>query len=270
MDINTKTKLNNGVEMPMLGLGVWESAEGDECESAVFEAIKAGYRHIDTAAAYGNERSIGKGIKKSGISREEIFVTTKLRNGAHGDPEGALNESLEKLQLDYVDVYLIHWPVPERNESWKMFEKFLEEGKCRSIGVSNFTVRHLEELLKKSKVVPAVNQVEFTPYLFQKELLEFCRSKGIQLEAYSPLTRGRKLNDSKLVEIAKKYNKTPAQILLRWNLQHGIVIIPKSTKRERILENAEIFDFEISEDDMEKLNGFNEDFRLCPDPHDMP
>lgn len=270
MDINTKVNLNNGVEMPALGLGVWESAEGNECENAVIEATKAGYRHIDTAAIYGNEKSVGNGIKKSGISREEIFITTKLWNGDHDNPEGALEESLKKLQLDYVDLYLIHWPVPERNKTWKMLEQFLEEGKCRAIGVSNFTIRHLEELLKQSKIIPAVNQVEFTPYLFQKELLEYCKSKGIQLEAYSPLTRGIKLKDPKLVEMANRYNKTPAQILLRWNSQHGVVVIPKSTRKERILENSDIFDFEISEDDMKKLDSFNEGFRVCPDPNKMP
>lgn len=270
MNISTMAKLNNGVEMPILGLGVWESAEGKECENAVFEAMKAGYRHIDTAAVYGNEKSVGNGVKKSGISRKEIFVTTKLRNGDHDDPESALEESLKKLQLDYVDLYLIHWPVPARNKTWKMFEQFLEEGTCRAIGVSNFTIRHLEELLKQSNIVPAVNQVEFTPYLFQKELLEYCKSRGIQLEAYSPLTHGMKLKDSKLVEIAKKYNKTPAQVLLRWNLQHGSVVIPKSTKKERILENSDVFDFEISEEDMKKLDTFDEGFRVCPDPNEMP
>ncbi len=270
MDINTTAKLNNGVEIPMLGLGTWESADGSECENAVSDAIQVGYRHIDTAAAYRNEKSVGKGIKKSGISRDEIFVTTKLWNQSHDDPEGALEESLEKLQLDYVDLYLIHWPVPQRNSSWKMLEKFLEEGKCKSIGVSNFTIRHLEELFKQSKIVPAVNQVEFTPYLFQKELLEYCKSKGIQLEAYSPLTRGVKLKDQRLVDIAKKYNKTPAQILIKWNLQHGLVVIPKSTKKERLIENSDVFDFQISNEDMAKLDSFNENFRICPDPNKMP
>ena len=256
--------------MPIVGLGTWNSAEGNECEDAVAEAVNAGYRHIDTAAIYGNERSVGNGVRKSGISREEIFITTKLWNGDHGNPEGALEESLKKLQLDYVDLYLIHWPVPERNKTWKMFEKFLEEGKCRAIGVSNFMVRHLEELLKQSKAMPAVNQVEFTPYLFQKELLEYCKSNGIQLESYSPLTQGMKLKDPKLTAVAKKYSKTQAQILLRWNVQHGNVIIPKSTTKERMVENSDIFDFDISEEDMEKLDSFNEGFRICPDPNEMP
>jgi diketogulonate reductase-like aldo/keto reductase len=269
MDFNTRVKLNNGVKMPIVGLGTWNSSEGKECENAVAEAINVGYRHIDTASVYGNERSVGKGVKKSGVSRKEIFITTKLWNGDHDDPEGALEESLEKLQLDYVDLYLIHWPVPQRNKTWKVFEKFLEEGKCRAIGVSNFMVKHLEELLKQSKTVPVVNQVEFTPYVFNGKLLEYCKSKKIQLESYSPLTQGIKFKDSKLVAISDKYNKTPAQILLRWNVQHGNVVIPKSTSKERMTENSSIFDFELSEEDMKKLDGFDEGFRVCPDPNRM-
>ncbi len=270
MDIDTIVKLNNGVEMPILGIGTWKLAEGDECENAVFEALQAGYRHIDTAQSYGNEKSVGDGIKKSGISREDIFITTKLWNQAHGDVEGALEGSLKKLQTDYVDLFLIHWPVPTRNESWKIMEDFLKDGRCKSIGVSNFTIRHLEELFKKSDVIPAVNQVEFTPFLFQKELLDFCRSKGIQLEAYSPLASGRRFNDPVIVDISEKYNKSPAQVMIRWCLQHNVIAIPKSANKERIVQNVDVFDFEISKDDMERLNKLDEGFRLCPDPTNMP
>jgi len=268
MDIKTAARLNNKVEMPMLGLGVCQS--GDQTEDAVLWALEAGYRHVDTAAIYGNEESVGNAIKKSNIPRSELFITTKLWNDNHDDPEASLNASLSKLQLDYVDLYLIHFPVPQRNTSWTVLEKLHKDGKCKAIGVSNFTIRHLKQLMETSEVIPAVNQVEFHPYLYQKELLEFCHSKGIQMEAYSPLTQGKKLNDEKLISIAKKYDKKPAQILIRWNLQHNIVVIPKSVAKARILENADVFDFEISEEDMKQLDSFNENLRLGWDPTDAP
>lgn len=270
MDITTKARLNNGVEMPMLGLGTWVLT-GEDAENAVLYALEAGYRHIDTASAYQNEREVGRAIRKSTIPREKIFVTTKLWNTDHNDPIKACDESLKRLELDYVDLYLIHWPVEiVRDRTWKVMEQLYEEGKCRAIGVSNYTIRHLNELLKDAKVIPAVNQVEFTPYLYQKELLEFCKAKGIQLEAYSPLTRGKRLNDPKLKAIVARYSKTSAQILIRWSLQHDLVVIPKSKSRERIIENANVFDFVISSEDMKLLNSFDDNYHLCWDPTDEP
>ncbi len=266
MDINHNVKLNDGSRMPILGLGVWQ-IPGKKCEQAVLWALEAGYKHIDTAAIYGNEESVGNALKKSGVPREEIFVTTKIWNDDHKNPEAALESSLKRLQLDYVDLYLIHWPVKERQATWKELEKFQKEGKCKSIGVSNFTIRHLEMLEGKT---PAVNQVEFNPFLHQKELLEHCRKKKIQLEAYSPLMHGNKLKDKRLVEIGKKYSKTPAQIVLRWALQKDIAIIPKSIRKERIIENSQIFDFKISDADLTTLDSMNENYRTCWDPTRLP
>lgn len=273
--IETKVILNDGHLIPQLGLGVWQSRAGATCEAAVLAALEAGYRHIDTAATYGNEESVGAAIRVSGISREHIFVTTKLSNSDHGNPEQALDTSLRKLRLDYVDLYLIHYPVRERRQSWRALETLRAEGKARSIGVSNFTIAHLTELLAGSETVPAVNQVEFHPYLYQCDLLAFCQAKGIVIEAYSPLTHGERLNDRKLVAVAKRYSssgasKSTAQILIRWALQHGLVVIPKSAKRERIFENADVFDFEITPEDMQLLDSFNEDLRTCWDPTGEP
>ncbi|MBI2523012.1 aldo/keto reductase [Candidatus Woesearchaeota archaeon] len=270
MDIRTTIELNNGIKIPILGLGMWQIPNGKVCEEAVLSALNTGYRHIDTAAAYKNEESVGNAIKKSNIPRKELFITTKLWNDDHNNPKKAFNESLKKLQLDYVDLYLIHFPVPERNRSWEILEKIYKSGKAKAIGVSNFTIRHLKELLESSDIVPAVNQVEFHPYLYQKELLDFCNEKGIKLEAYSPLTHGKKLNDVKLVEIAKKYNKSAAQVLIKWGLQHYLIVIPKSSKKDRIIENSYVFDFELSKEDMKKLDGFNENLRTCWDPTDAP
>ena len=263
--MDKKVVLNNGLEMPILGLGTWKSTSGD-AENAVLWALEAGYRHIDTAAVYGNEESVGNAIKKSGIPRKEIFVTTKLWNSDHSDIRKALNESLKKLQTDYVDLYLMHWPVEQRNKSWKVLEHLYQEGACKAIGVSNFTIDHLKELLAVAQVVPAVNQVEFSPYLYQKELLEFCRGSRIQLEGYSPLTRGKKLQDEKLVRIAKKYNKSTAQVLIRWQIEHNIVVIPKSATKERIEKNFDV-DFKISQEDMNTLDSLNEDLRLVWNPN---
>jgi diketogulonate reductase-like aldo/keto reductase len=222
---------------------------------------------------YGNEREVGNAVRRSGIPREEIFVTTKLNNSNHGY-ESALSSfdrSLELLGLSYVDLFLIHWPVEGlRGESWRALEELLEEGKCRTIGVSNYMTWHLKEVLDQSSTVPAVNQVEFSPYLYQRDLLEFCRSKTIQLEGYSPLTKGEHLRDPDLGTIASKYSKTSPQIMLRWALQKGIITIPKSTNRERLKENAEIFDFEISSEDMDSLDSFNIDLRTSWDPSTAP
>lgn len=270
MNMNSTMKLNNGVEMPIIGLGTWKMPDGKTAEQAVLWALEAGYRHIDTAAIYGNEASVGRAIKKSGIPRNELFITTKLWNENHDDPERAFNDSLGRLGLDYVDLYLIHFPVPERNESWRVLEKLHIQKRCRAIGVSNFTIRHLEQLLKTAKVAPAANQVEFHPYLYQKELLDYCKEKGIAVEAYSPLTHKVKLNDKKLAGLAASYGKSPAQILIRWCVQRGMAVLPKSVHKERISENADVFDFEISEKDMGLLDGFNEGLRTCWDPTDAP
>ncbi|MFC1865422.1 aldo/keto reductase [Chloroflexota bacterium] len=270
-NINTAIKLNNDIEMPLLGLGTWQ-INGNQAERSVLSALAAGYRHIDTAAIYNNEDDVGRAIQKSGIPREEVFITTKLWNGDHGYKPAiaALDRSLKKLGLSYVDLYLIHWPVEnQRNETWQSMEAILESGKCRAIGVSNYTIRHLEQLMRQSTTIPAVNQVEFSPYLYQKDLLGFCRNNGIQLESYSPLTRGRKLDDSRLVAMAGKYGKSTAQILIRWALQSGIVTIPKASKEEHIRENADVFDFIVSSEDMQTLDSFNEPLRICWDPTEV-
>lgn len=273
--IDTKLKLNDGRSIPQLGFGVWQIRGGRSCETAVLTALEAGYRHIDTASAYGNEESVGAAVRASGIPREHVFVTTKLWNTEHRNPGRALDASLRKLRLDYVDLYLIHYPVPERRQSWPLLEKLRALGKTRSIGVSNFTIGHLTEMLAQTGTVPAVNQVEFHPYLYQRDLMDFCTSKGIVVEAYSPLTHGMRLNDPKLVALAKRYSsagviKSPAQILIRWALQHGLVVLPKSRNRARIFENAGVFDFGITPEDMQLLDSFNEDLRTCWDPTHAP
>lgn len=265
LNINTKVKLNNGVEMPLFGLGTWEISEGDTIIDAIRWAIGNGYRHIDTARIYGNEKGVGKGLKLAlkdqGIKREEIFITTKLWIDSFKYEKAlkAFDRSLTKLGLDYVDLYLLHWPEPTyRQEAWKALEFILKEGKARSIGVSNFYQNHLDELISGADIIPAVNQVEFSPYLYLKQLKEYCENKGIRLEAYSPLTRGKMFEDSKLLDIANKYNKSSTQILIRWGLQHEVIEIPKSSKEDHIIENSKIFDFSIIEEDMGILDNFDE------------
>lgn len=270
LTIDSTLKLNDGRAIPRLGLGVYLISEGKSCEVALRHAFEAGYRHIDTAAFYRNEEGVGRAVRKSGIPREKIFVTTKLWNSDHDNPEQALEASLRNLKMEYVDLYLIHYPVPERRSSWPVLEKLQNSGKAKSIGVSNFTIRHLTELLATSSKVPAVNQVELHPYLYQRELLEFCQSKNIAIAAYSPLTHGAKLKDKKLIAIAHKYRKSPAQILIRWALQHDAIVLPKSGNPLRIAENANIFDFEISAADMQTLDDFNENLRTCWDPTHEP
>ena len=270
MDEIIKLRLNNRVRIPIIGFGIWQITPGKETENAVYHALKTGYRHIDGAAMYGNEEDVAKAIKKSGIPRDEIFITTKIRNDMHDDPEKAFNESLKKLNTDYVDLYMIHWPVPQRNKTWEFLERFLEEGRARAIGVGNFTVRHLNELLKTAKVIPAVDQIEYNPYRQQKDVFDFCRSEGINLVGYCPLTRGNKLNDPKLLRLADKYSKTPAQVLIRWAIQNNIVSIPKSRNPARIEENFNVFDFNLSQDDLHEMNSWNEDFIVTRDPEQMP
>jgi diketogulonate reductase-like aldo/keto reductase len=267
--MDAKAKLNNGVEMPYLGLGVYLLSPGKQAEAALKHALEIGYRLFDTGRFYGNEFDVGEAVRKGGVPREELFVTTKLWNSDHGYEKAisACKGSLESLGLKYIDLFLIHWPVEGlRNDSWKALEKMYEEGKFRAIGVSNYTISHLQDLMEHARIIPAVNQVEFSPFLYQRDMLEFCRQHDIQLEAYSPLTRGIKLSNRIIVSMAQKYQKTAAQIMLRWALEHQVVIIPKSAHEERLRENADIFDFTIEPSDMEILNNLNENFRVAWDP----
>jgi diketogulonate reductase-like aldo/keto reductase len=272
MDLKTTVKLNNGVEIPWVGLGVFQSEPGPETQQAVEWALELGYRHIDTAAFYQNEESVGRGLKASGVARDEVFITTKVWNNDQGydNALAAFDRSLENLGIDKVDLYLVHWPIEvKRLETWKALTKIYEDGRARAIGVSNFLVHHLEELAEHSGIVPAVNQVEFHPFLLQKELLDYDHAHGIRHEAWSPLTRARLWDDPVIDEIAKAHGKSRAQVLLRWDLQHGVVTIPKSVHRERIEENAKLFDFELSDDEMKKLDALDRGERIGPDPDEM-
>ncbi|EMN47697.1 putative glyoxal reductase [Leptospira interrogans str. L1207] len=258
--------------MPILGLGVWKTKSGKECKEAVLNALEAGYRHIDTVRIYDNEVDAGQVIRESRIPRKEIFITTKLWNADQGSDKTrkALENSLDRLGIDFVDLYLIHFSVTsKRMDSWKELEKLYHDKLCKAIGVSNYTIIHLTELLKNSQITPAVNQVEFHPFLNQIHLLEYFKKHKIQLEAYSPLAHGQKIEDSTIAKIAQKYDKTPAQILIRWAIEQKIVVIPKSIKKERIIENSKVFDFAISEEDMKILNSLDEDFRTCWDPSEV-
>lgn len=273
LNIQSEITLNNGIKIPILGLGTYLADSGGEAKKAVLKALEIGYRHIDTAMMYNNENDIGAAVKESGIPREEIFLTSKLWNSDHGFDRtlNAFQSSLDRLQVDYLDMYLIHWPVPElRLDSWRAMESLYVEGKCRTIGVSNYMRRHLEELLEVCDTVPMVNQVEFSPYLYLHDLLRFCRDQDIQLESYSPLTKGRMLNDPAIKAVAKKYERTAAQILIRWVLQHEVVVIPKSSNADRIYENSDVFDFSISDNDMELLNSFHKGLHTSWDPSTVP
>ena len=267
--IDGTTRLNGGTAMPRLGLGVYQISSGGSCERAVDCALKAGYRHIDTASFYDNEADVGRAVRESGLPREQVFVTTKLWNSDHGYASAikAGEKSLKRLGLDRIDLYLIHWPEPGRRaESWRALIELRQKGIARSIGVSNYTIAHLRELMASSDVVPAVNQVEFNPFLYQRELLEFCTAHGIALVAYCPLARAHKLDDVRLKKIAAKHGKTAAQVMIRWILQHGVAAIPKSSRPERIRENARVFDFALGNDDMAQLDALDEGYRTCWDP----
>ncbi|HEX4920410.1 MAG TPA: aldo/keto reductase [Candidatus Bathyarchaeia archaeon] len=272
LSLQTRAKLNNDVEIPVLGLGVYQTPSGTTSQNAVRTALGFGYRHFDTARIYGNESDVDQAIRDSGISREEVFVTTKLWNSDQGYDSAirACEASLKRLGLDFLDLYLIHFPVTGvRHDSWRAMKKLLETGKCRAVGVSNYTISHLEELLNSSDLVPTINQVEFNPFLYQKELLDYCNSNKIQIEAYSPLTTGERLNHPKVARIAKEHSKSPAQVLIRWSLQHGLVAIPKSTREQRIRENSQVFDFHLSAKDTAELNSLNEDLRTNWDPSNV-
>lgn len=255
--------LNNGVEIPVLGLGVFNS--GAETTKAVRTAVEYGYRHIDTAKIYGNEEDVAKGIKESGIDRNEIFITTKLWNDdmrSHKQREN-IERSLELLKTDYIDLYLIHWPVKDVFvESWKIMEDYYKKGVLRAIGVSNFHKSHMEELLKHAEIIPAVNQVELHPYLTQENLVDYDSEKGIAVECWGPLARGKVFGDELLTLIAGKYAKTVSQIVLRWEIQRGLITIPKSVHEKRIIENADIFDFELTPDDMKAISNLNKNERM--------
>jgi methylglyoxal/glyoxal reductase len=261
LTLDSRARLNNGVEIPRLGLGVYQAPPGEITVRAVRYALKIGYRHIDTAQLYGNEADVGRAVMESGINREEIFITTKVWNSYQGYDSTlqACEGSLRRLGLSYVDLYLIHWPVEGvSDETWRAMIKLWQQGKAQAIGVSNYTISQLMEILQNSDVVPAVDQVEFHPFLYQQELLRFCRNNRIQLEAYSPLTRGNKLNYPIIAEVAKKYDKTPAQILIRWSLQHDVIVIPKSIHKDRIRENSQVFDFQLEPEDMKTLDSLND------------
>jgi methylglyoxal/glyoxal reductase len=273
MDLTSTLTLNNGRTIPLLGLGVFRSGAGKSTQDAVRWALEAGYRHIDTAHIYGNEADVGKALRASGIPREQLFVTTKLWNDDHGYDETlrAFDASLEKLGTGYVDLYLMHWPVPERRlDSWRSMEQLAGQARCRAIGVSNFVERHLKELLGVAKIVPAVNQIELHPFLQQREAVACCRAHGIAVEAYSPLTKGRRLDHPTLKTIAHELGRSPAQVLIRWSLQHGFVVLPKSAKHERVLENAAVFDFELAAPQMARLDALDESLHTAWDPTDVP
>lgn len=258
--------LNNGAAMPVLGIGTWDM---QDTEQAIQWALEAGYRHIDTAKIYDTEEGIGKAVRQSAIPREELFIVTKLWNTDQGYNTAlmAMDESLAKLQMDYVDLYLVHWPTTDewsgenkREETWKAMEEIFHSGKARTIGVSNYKREHLEEMKIYAAIPPAVNQIEFHPFWFRKELMDYCHEHGIAVTDYCPLTRTKRLDNPVIGKIARKHEKTPAQVLLRWGIQHGNIVIPQSSNQAHIQENMDIFDFELEEQDMINLNGLNQNW----------
>jgi diketogulonate reductase-like aldo/keto reductase len=272
MDLRSCVELNNGIAIPWVGFGVFQVPPGEVTYRSVTMALEAGYRHVDTASIYGNELSVGEAVRASGVPREELFITTKVWNQDQGYEKTlkAFEASRTRLGLDRIDLYLIHWPVPSKGrfkDTYRAMEKLYHDGVVRAIGVSNFLVHHLEELLKAAAVKPVINQVEFHPFLYQPKLLDFCKRNDIRLEAWSPLTRGRFLDHTVIRGIAERHGRTPAQVLLRWDLKHEVVTLPRSTKENHIKENARIFDFELSGEDMKTLDSLDEDRRIGPDPN---
>ena len=248
--------LSDGNQIPALGLGVWQVPDGPECVNAVRWALEAGYRHIDTAQAYGNEQSVGQGLRDSGVGREDVFITTKFNPGRK-DPVAELERSLERLGVDHVDLYIIHWPRRGATWAWPGMEQSKRQGYARSIGVSNFSVAELDEVIGVASDRPVVNQVQFSPFEYRKALLQACAERQIALEGYSPLGTGRHLSDGTVAEIAQRLGRTPAQVLIRWSLQRDVIVIPKSTHQNRIDENGQVFDFELSDEDMVKLDALD-------------
>jgi diketogulonate reductase-like aldo/keto reductase len=269
---NTIT-LHNGISMPWVGLGVFQVEEGQELVDAIRSAVRQGYRGIDTAAIYGNETSVGEGIRQAlaenNLTRDQLFITSKVWTADMGYEAtiAAYETSLGKLGLDYLDLYLIHWPVKGKyKDTWRAMEKLYKDGRVKAIGVSNFQTHHLRDLMDSAELKPVINQVEFHPRLTQKELLAYTREKGIQLEAWSPLMQGQLLQNETLAQIAEKHGKSVAQVILRWDLQHGVVTIPKSTKPVRIAQNGDLFDFSLSQEEMDAIDALNENRRVGPDP----
>lgn len=266
--------LNNGLKMPLVGYGVFRVPEGDDLAEAVKTAIAKGYRSIDTAQVYRNEESVGRGIRaaiKEGlVTRDELFITSKVWNDglSYEETLAAYDSSLEKIGLDYLDLYLVHWPGIDENyiEVYKALEKIYQDGRVRSIGVSNFHVHHLENLLKETTVVPVINQIEFHPHLTQEEVRAYCQDKGIQVEAWSPLMNGSLLEEALIQELASKYGKTPAQIVLRYDVQHNVVTIPKTMTPTRMVENLDVFNFSLTDEEMAQLDALNDGLRCGPDP----
>lgn len=256
-------KLDNGIEMPRVGLGVWK-IKNSEVDQPVLWALKSGYRLIDTAKVYGNEEGVGNGIIESGLPREKIFVTTKLSIYDLFRPEKAFEESLQRLKLDYVDLYLIHWPFIGWRTAWKGLEKIYKSGRAKAIGVSNFGIKQIEEIKRFSNIAPMANEVEITPFLYRKKLIDYCHKEKIAVIAYSPLGMGKELDDPTLENLGNKYNKTPAQILIRWGLQYDLVMIPKSKTESHIKSNLEVFDFEIEDNDTVKLDKLNKNQSMMP------
>jgi len=268
-DIKGTFRLNNNVEMPYFGLGTWQSAEGSEVKNSVLFALEAGYRLIDTATLYGNEKGIGEAVKENGISRNELFISSKVWNTDQGfeNTLRAYDNSLKLLEMDYIDLYLIHWPVTGMfKETWRALEKIYTEGRVRAIGISNFLPVHLNQLLPEVKVMPMVNQMEFHPYLIQQQLIDQCNENGIRYQAWSPLMQGRVFDIPELENIGKKYLKNAAQVVLRWDLQRGVATIPKSVNRDRVKSNADIFDFILSPEDMDAINSLDKNLRFGYDP----
>ena len=267
--LNSKITLNNGIELPILGLGTWELKRND-CLQAVKWALEAGYRHIDTATLYGNEKQVGIAIKESGIPREEIFITTKVWDSDQGYEKTltALDKSLNNLDTSYVNLYLIHWPRELRNETWRAMENLLDEGKVWAIGVSNFSIHHIDDIIDNSSTIPAVNQIQITPFNYKRDLIDYCKNNQIAVEAYSPLTHGKQLNNPKLISIAQKYEKSTAQVLIRWGLEHNFIEIPRSRSEKHIYENIDVFDFSLSDDDMTFLDNLHEPFHILFDTND--